>query len=53
MDGTVLKPSSPLAFMRVVAIVLAAAGASGCADSDTIMLGASLQLTGNLAGTGR
>lgn len=53
MAGTVLKPANPRVLMRMLAVVLAAAGTAACADSDTITLGASVQLTGNLAGTGR
>ena len=33
--------------------VLALAGLAACTDTDTVTLGATLQLTGNLAGTGR
>jgi branched-chain amino acid transport system substrate-binding protein len=38
---------------RGVASVLLAVVAAGCTDKDTVLLGAVLQLTGNLAGTGR
>ena len=40
-------------FARSLAAVLALAGLAACTDTDTVTLGATLQLTGNLAGTGR
>jgi branched-chain amino acid transport system substrate-binding protein len=52
VDGVARKSSSH-AWLRSLVAAVVAATASACTGGDTITLGAALQLTGNLAGTGR
>jgi branched-chain amino acid transport system substrate-binding protein len=49
----VLKALNNRMLLRSLTAVLASASIAACTGSDTVTLGASLQLTGNLAGTGR
>ncbi len=48
-----MRTSSGRRWLRGLAAVLAAAHMAACTETDTVTLGASLQLTGNLASTGR
>ena len=48
-----MRTSSGRRWLRSLAAVLAAAHMAACTETDTVTLGASLQLTGNLASTGR
>jgi branched-chain amino acid transport system substrate-binding protein len=48
-----MRTSSSRRWLRSLAAMLAAAHMAACTETDTITLGASVQLTGNLAGTGR